>query len=119
VEASELVLASAAEQAAAIAEGQISSEELVRAYLDRISAHNPKLNALVTVDAQAALAEARRRDRQLAAGGLAGPLHGLPISVKDALTVAGMRSTGGSPAMPSMSPTATPKPSPVYARPAR
>jgi amidase len=97
VEASELALASAAEQAAAIAEGQISSEELVRAYLDRISAYNPNLNALVTMDAEAALAEARRRDRQLAAGGLAGPLHGLPISVKDALTVAGMRSTGGIP----------------------
>jgi amidase len=97
VEASELALASAAAQAAAIAEGQISSEELVRAYLDRISAYNPELNALVTVDAEAALAEARRRDQQLADGSPAGPLHGLPISVKDALAVAGMRSTGGIP----------------------
>jgi amidase len=97
VEASELALSSAAEQAAAIARGEISSEELVRAYLDRISAYNPGLNALVTIDADAALTEARRRDQQLADGGPAGPLHGLPISVKDALIVAGMRSTGGIP----------------------
>jgi amidase len=97
VEAAELTLSSTAEQAAAIAQRQISSEELVGAYLERIRAHNRALNALVTVDADTALADARRRDQELADGGPVGPLHGIPISVKDALTVGGMRSTGGIP----------------------
>jgi amidase len=97
LDSSQLTLSSAAEQAGAIRRGEISAEELVRAYLDRIRAFNPGLNALVTVDADGALAEARSRDRELAEGGEAGPLHGLPLSVKDALNVAGMRSTGGIP----------------------
>jgi amidase len=84
VQARELTLASAAEQAAAIARGEISSQELVRAYLGRIGTYNPDLNALVTVDPDAALAEARRRDQQLSENGSLGPLHGLAVSVKDA-----------------------------------
>lgn len=97
MDGAESALSSATAQAQALESGQVSSEELVKAYLERIDSHNGPLNAIVTIDPDGALADARDRDEQLAAGRERGPLHGLPLTVKDAFDVAGMRSTGGIP----------------------
>jgi amidase len=81
--------------AAAIARKQISSEEVVTACLDRIAAVNPALNAVVQLDRDRALARARESDAALARGERAGPLHGVPMTIKDSLDTAGTVTTGG------------------------
>jgi amidase len=91
----ELIFASATEQAKAIREKQISSEELTRACLERIAEVNPKLNAVVQLPAAAALAQAREADRALAQGEIKGPLHGVPFTLKDAIETEGVICTGG------------------------
>jgi amidase len=88
---------SAREQARLVRTRAVSSRELVEAHLDRIAAVNPALNAIVTLDPEAALAGAGEADRALARGAQPGPLHGLPIAIKDVEDVAGMRTTYGSP----------------------
>lgn len=75
----------------------LAAANLVEASLARIAALNPELNAVVTLDAEGARAAAREADRRLAAG-VARPLEGLPITIKDAFDVAGMVSTAGLPA---------------------
>jgi amidase len=79
----QLPFRSATELAAAIRGKEISSTELVKCYLDRIEALNPGLGAVVTVAAERACSEAGEADRRLARGEEVGPLHGLPITVKD------------------------------------
>jgi amidase len=91
----ELIFASATEQAKAIREKQISSEELVRACIRRIEEVNPKLNAVVQLPAATALAEAREADRALAQGKIKGPLHGVPFTLKDAIETEGVICTAG------------------------
>lgn len=81
---------------AALREGETTSAALVRDALDRIAAENDELTAFVEVHADAALATAAERDAQRAAGVELGPLHGLPISVKDVIDVAGMATRCGS-----------------------
>ncbi len=71
------------ELAPLVATGRVSSEDLTRACLAEIEAHNEALRAFITVTADSALADARARDREIAAGHLRGPLHGIPISLKD------------------------------------
>jgi amidase len=93
----ELIFASATEQAKAIREKQISSEELTQACLARIAEVNPKLNAVVQLPAATALAEARAADRALARGEIRRPLHGVPFTLKDAIETEGVVSTGGNP----------------------
>ncbi|HEY7358827.1 MAG TPA: amidase family protein, partial [Ktedonobacterales bacterium] len=73
-----IIFASATTLARAIREKQMSSREVVEAYLQRIEAINPTLNAVVQVRAEAARAEARQADEALARGELRGPLHGVP-----------------------------------------
>ena len=80
--------------ARAVATRSVSSRELVEAHLDRIATST--LNAVVTVDADRAVAEAAALD---ALPSLRGPLHGVPITVKDAIATAGLRTTGGSPSL--------------------
>ncbi|MEU7148602.1 amidase family protein, partial [Streptomyces sp. NPDC045456] len=77
-----------AEQAAALAAGQVSSAELVRRSLARIDATQDTVNAFRRVRAEAALAEAAAADRRLAAGERL-PLLGVPVAVKDDTDVAG------------------------------
>ncbi|MBQ0888663.1 amidase [Streptomyces sp. RM72] len=90
----------ASEQLAALRERRISSRELLEQHLEHIAKANPKLNAVVTLDAEAARAAADKADQHLATTGKTlGPLHGLPMTVKDALEVEGMRTTCGSPAL--------------------
>ncbi|HEU5034616.1 MAG TPA: amidase [Mycobacteriales bacterium] len=85
----------AREQAAAVVRGRVSSRELVEQMLTRIERSD--LNAVVTVDADAARAAADRCDAAVSAGSALPPLHGVPITVKDAWAVRGMRSTSGLP----------------------
>ena len=86
---------SAVELAAAIRSRELSSVELLDRYLDRIEKLNPLVNAVVTLDAERARADAAAADEEAAAGRWRGPLHGLPMTIKDAIAVGGMRSTGG------------------------
>ena len=73
-----------------------SSVDLVRACLDRITRHDRELGAFITLTANSALDEARRADDDLATGIDRGPLHGIPVALKDLYDTAGIRTTGGS-----------------------
>jgi len=74
---------------------EISSRELLDLYLGRIETHNPALNAVVTLDADRARARAAEADEAAARDEWWGPLHGLPMTVKDTLETAGVRTTAG------------------------
>ena len=73
-----------------------SAVDVCRAFLDRIEAVNPALNAFNLVDAEGALARAARVDRAISAGEPAGPLAGVPVALKDNLCTEGMRTTASS-----------------------
>ncbi len=90
-----IVSASAAELAEAIRSKKWSSKEIVEAHLDRIAKVNPKLNAVVQLTAEAARKEADEADAALARGEIKGPLHGVPITIKDTLETTGVICTGG------------------------
>jgi Asp-tRNA(Asn)/Glu-tRNA(Gln) amidotransferase A subunit family amidase len=70
--------------------GELAAVETMRAFVDRIAALDPKLSAFAYLDPDAALAAAKRVDRTRAAGLAAGPLHGLPVAVKDIIDTADM-----------------------------
>lgn len=89
---------SASQAAELIRGGEASSRELTEAALARVDAVNGAVNAMVELRREAALREAAAADAAIARGGPVGPLHGVPISVKEALNVAGMRTTWGNPA---------------------
>lgn len=75
--------------------GQISAVEAVRAYIARMEAVNPKLNAVVQTCFDRALAEARQADALLARREATGPLHGVPMTIEDSFDTEGVISTGG------------------------
>jgi amidase len=85
---------SASSMAAAIRDGRASSAEIVEACLARIEAVNPRLNAVVRL-AEDALDRARDADKELAAGRIRGPIHGVPFTIKDSLDTAGLVTTAG------------------------
>jgi amidase len=90
----DVIWLSATEQAGLLRRREISSAELVRAYLTRIEALNPQLRAYVTVCAEEALAAARRADEQLASSSPPdAPFLGVPISIKDLVETKGIRTT--------------------------
>ena len=91
----ELIYASATALAKAIRTKQVSSVEVVQAYLQRIEAINPKLNAVVQLTAETALIQARELDFALARGEIKGPLHGVPFTVKDNIETAGVVCAAG------------------------
>ena len=98
----ELWRRSALELAQLIRTGQASAREVVEAHLRRIDEVNPELNAVVVVLADRALAEADEADRRSAAGEATGPLHGVPVTIKENLDVAGTATTQGVKAFESM-----------------
>lgn len=73
-----------------------SPVELTQACLERIEKLDPGLNAFITVTAESALASARSAEEEIGRGGWKGPLHGIPIALKDLLDTAGVRTTAGS-----------------------
>ncbi len=93
----ELIYASATSLANAIRDKRVASREVVQAYLRRIDAVNPKLNAVAQLAGDAALARAAELDDALARGGVAGPLHGVPFTVKDWIEVASVPCVAGIP----------------------
>lgn len=92
----ELGFLSAVELAALIRTRRVSAVEVMRATLARIERFNPALNAYVTVQGEEALCSAAKGDEALRSGQPIGPLHGVPLHVKDNLFVAGSRTTFGS-----------------------
>ncbi|MDT8397513.1 MAG: amidase [Pseudomonadales bacterium] len=85
-----------AEASALIRTGALSPTQLVEAYLSRIARLQGSVNAYITVTDQLALEQAQRLDTELAAGHWRGPLHGIPIALKDNIDTAGIRTTAAS-----------------------
>ncbi len=75
---------------------RLSPVDLTRFMLDRIARLQPSLNAFITVTADSALTQAKRAERQIARGEYRGPLHGIPVSLKDLFYTRGIRTTAGS-----------------------
>ncbi len=75
---------------------EVSPVELTRVCLDRIEKLNPVLNAFITVTAESALAEARAAETEISRGQWRGPLHGIPVALKDLIDTAGTRTTAAS-----------------------
>lgn len=92
---SELVFESAASIARMIREKRASPVEVVRAHIERIEAINPKINAFVAMDFDRAIDRARAAEKSLMRGEPVGPLCGVPISIKDTIEVAGLRTVAG------------------------
>jgi amidase len=88
---------SATELSALIKARKIGSEELLDLYLQRIEKHNPRVNAVVAMDITGARRRAKAADNALAKGEDWGPLHGLPVTIKDSFDLAGLPATWGVP----------------------
>ena len=93
----ELCNLSATELASRIKRKQVSAREVMEAHLARIERVNPRINAIVTLVAERAMAGAKAADEAQARGAPLGPLHGLPVAHKDLVPTAGIRTTFGSP----------------------
>jgi amidase len=101
----ELVFRSAGELARAIQDRETSAEEVLEAHLRQIAENNGPLNAIVTLDDDGARRDAREADEALSRGELRGPLHGVPITIKDCYETAGLRTTCGFPPLKDHVPT--------------
>ncbi|RYY96018.1 MAG: amidase, partial [Comamonadaceae bacterium] len=93
-----LAFASATDLAARIRARTVGCRELLEMYLDRVATLNPALNAVVVMQVDKARAAADAADAALARGDAVGPLHGVPMTVKESFDVAGLPTTWGSPA---------------------
>ena len=96
MERNEIPFLSATELADLLRAGEVSPVEATEAYLARIEQVDPALNSYITVTAEQALAEARQAESEIAAGKYRGPLHGVPVAVKDQFCTHGVQTTGGS-----------------------
>jgi amidase len=92
---SDIAFLSASELVAAIRTCEIGSRELLEHYLKRVERYNPEINAVVTLDVERARKRADAADAALARGEVFGPLHGLPMTIKDTIETAGLRTTAG------------------------
>ncbi len=81
--------------AARIRNGKMTSQRLLELYVARMEKYNPRINAIVTTDLDGARKRARAADRALAKGEVWGPLHGLPMTIKESFDVIGMPTTWG------------------------
>lgn len=102
---SELCLLTVAEQAKLIRSREVSPVEVVASALRQIDRLNPRLNAFLTVTHEAALSAARKAEEEIAGGNYRGPLHGVPIALKDLFYTQGIRTTGGSKILKDFVPT--------------
>ncbi len=93
----EVVYRTAGELARLLRTRDLSAREVVQAHLDQVERVNPAVNAIVTLTADRAMAEARACDERIASGAVVGPLHGIPVVHKDTHDTAGIRTTYGSP----------------------
>src|SRR5579859_5043733 len=91
--AADITIMSASEIARSIKTGVYSAREVVEAFIERIEAVNPKLNAVIELRFAQARAEADAADIARAEGKELGPLHGVPITIKDQFMVAGLATT--------------------------
>jgi len=91
--------ASAIELARGVRDGETSARDLLEMYLDRVARFNPAINAVVEELADSARAQADAADAELAASGPRGPLHGVPMTIKEAFDLVGTPSTWGMPAL--------------------
>ena len=96
MERNELPFLDATALAELIRSGEVSPVEATQAYLSRIEQVDSSLNSYIAVTAERALAEARQAEQEIAAGKYRGPLHGVPVAVKDQFCTAGVGTTGGS-----------------------
>ncbi|MCH7606234.1 MAG: amidase [Chloroflexi bacterium] len=87
---------SATELSSLIKSREVSPVEATEAYLERIGQVDEKLNSYITVCRDEALADARQAEREIASGEYRGPMHGIPMAVKDQFYTKGIRTTGGS-----------------------
>jgi aspartyl-tRNA(Asn)/glutamyl-tRNA(Gln) amidotransferase subunit A len=94
--ASELPLLDLSDVSRAVQKKEVSPVELTQACLVRIEKLNPRLNAFITVTATAALEDARKAQAEIARGEWKGPLHGIPLAVKDLIETAGVKTTAAS-----------------------
>src|SRR4051794_24186068 len=85
-----------AEMSQRIAARQLSSVDAVRSAISRLELVDSKLNAFITVIGEQALSEAEQADRDIAADRYRGPLHGVPVTIKDLFQTAGVLTTAGS-----------------------
>ena len=92
----ELFYLSVAEAATEIGAHRLSPVELTQAYLDRIAAINPLINAYITVTDELALDQAKKAEAEIIGGNYKGPFHGIPIGLKDLFDTKGVRTTAGS-----------------------
>ena len=92
----EITRLSLAEAAELVKQAKISPVELTRACLRKIEQHNPVLNAFITVTAESALAEAAEAEREIQGGRWRGPLHGIPVAMKDLIDQRNVLTTAGS-----------------------
>ncbi len=90
---SDLHWLSATQISEAYAARRLSPVELVQALLDRIATHNPSVNAFINVDAEGALAAAKQAEKDIATGRILGPMHGVPVGIKDSIDIAGQATT--------------------------
>ena len=96
MERNELPFLSATALAELLRRREVSPVEATVAYLARIEQVDPALNSYITVTAEQAMAEARQAEAEIAAGNYRGPLHGVPVAVKDQFCTDGVLTTGGS-----------------------
>jgi amidase len=89
-----VVETSIADMRAALEQGRTTSRDIVQQYLTRIALYEDRLNAIITVNPNA-LTEADERDRERAQGRIRGPLHGIPVALKDNIHTTDIRTTGG------------------------
>ena len=80
-----------------IKQKEVSAKEVLESFLKQVESVNPSINAVVALDAERAIEKAKQADKKTASKSL-GPLHGLPMTIKDAFEVEGIVSTGGNPA---------------------
>ncbi|MCD1295579.1 amidase [Methanocella sp. CWC-04] len=95
----DIVFRTAADLSKAILSGELSAVEVLEAHLGHIREYDPYINAIVTLDAENALRRAKEADKALARGEVWGPLHGVPMTIKDSFETAGLRTTSSNPAL--------------------